>query len=256
VSRQIASLEQDLQVPVFVRGTRGLRLTAEGAQLARTVAAAFDMLRTAVGQVRQSGPASALRISVPPSMAMWWLIPRLGALHQAHPRLRIELTTSIEPVDFEGDPYDAAIRRIARDPKGLNAQRFVDARPIPVCSPAYQKQQRLRSTSDLARATLIFTRSEPEAWSRWLKQRGVSVEAGAPTLTFEQLYFALQGALDSLGVALAPASLVADEITRGRLVSLAEPQGPLSPSYALIWPRVTTKREAIETLAEWLKAAR
>src|SRR5207253_10749681 len=57
VSRQIAALEQDLKVALFVRGPRGLKLTAEGAQFARGIGTAFDTLRSAVAQVRQEGRA-------------------------------------------------------------------------------------------------------------------------------------------------------------------------------------------------------
>lgn len=255
VSRQIAALEQELQVALFVRGARGLKLTAEGVQFARGVGTAFDTLRSAVAQVRQGGPATALRVSVPPTLAMRWLIPRMSDLHRAHPRLRIDLTTSTEPVDFASGDYDAAIRRIKQVPRGLVAERFLDARPVPVCSPGYQEQHRLRGPADLRRATLIFTGSEPQAWPEWLRANGVQRPASGHALTFEQLYFALQAALDSLGVALAPASLVRSEIQRGRLVALAQPEGPMSPSYALLYPKVSAHIAAIRTFGEWLKAA-
>jgi LysR family transcriptional regulator, glycine cleavage system transcriptional activator len=255
VSRQIATLEEELQVPLFVRGTRGLKLTEEGAQLARGVGAAFDTLRSAVTQVRKTSPASALRVSVPPTLAMWWLIPRMSALLHAHPHLRIDLTTSTEAVDFQRDLYDAAIRRITQVPKGMEAERFLDARPVAVCSPGYQKQHRLRSAADLVRATLIVTRSEPQAWPEWLKVHKVSRSEEAPTLTFEQLYFAIQAALDSLGVALAPAALVAGEVRRGRLRAMSQVEGPVAPAYALLSPRVSPHREVIRTLGEWLKDA-
>jgi LysR family glycine cleavage system transcriptional activator len=255
VSRQVAALEEHLQVPLFVRGTRGLRLTAEGARLARAVAGAFDMLRSAAAQVSQGGSAASLRVSVPPTLAMWWLIPRMSGLLAAHPRLRIELMTSIQPVDFGDGAYDAAIRRVKTVPKGLVAQRFLDARPVAVCSPAYQKQHRLRTPQDLGRATLIETRSEPRAWPDWLRRHKVPGVEAAARLEFEQLYFALQAALDSLGVSLAPTALVAGEIARGRLRALAQPQGPVTPSYALLAPRVSTHKGAIETLGKWLKDA-
>jgi LysR family glycine cleavage system transcriptional activator len=255
VSRQVAALEEHLQVPLFVRGTRGLRLTAEGARLARSVAGAFDMLRSAVAQVSQAGSTAPLRVSVPPTLAMWWLIPRMSALLAAHPRLRIELMTSTEPVDFANEAYDAAIRRVKTVPKGLVAWRFLDARPVAVCSPAYQKQHRLRAPEDLGRATLIETRSEPQAWPDWLRRHKVPGGEASARLEFEQLYFALQAALDSLGVSLAPAALVAGEIARGRLRALAQPQGPVTPAYALLAPRVSTRKNEIETLGAWLKDA-
>jgi LysR family glycine cleavage system transcriptional activator len=255
VSRQIAALEEQLQLRLFVRGPRGLKLTEEGSQLAAAVGTAFGTLRSAVDRLRQEAPASALRVSVPPTLAMRWLIPRMSALHDAHPRLRLELSTSTEPVDFERDPYDAAIRRITKAPPGMVAERFLDARPVPVCSPGYQKENRLRAPADLARGTLILTRSEPQAWPQWLKRHAVTRAPGAPTLDFEQLYFSLQAALDSLGVALAPAALMQGEIRGGRLRALAAPDGPLTLSYALLSPRVSTRREPIRTLGDWLKQA-
>jgi LysR family glycine cleavage system transcriptional activator len=253
VSRQITALEQHLGVPLFVRGTRGLRLTAEGEQLARTVATAFEMLRTAVEQVRPPAPASALRVSVPPTLAMRWLIPRMGALHEALPALRIELSTSTEPVDFGAGAYDAAIRRVARAPKGTVAVGFLDARPVPVCSPAYQKRLRLRSAADLARATLVMTRSEPDAWPDWLRRHKLELPK-TPVLAFEQLYFAMQAALDSLGVALAPAALVQGEIEQGRLVAIAPPRGAVSPVYALVWRRGAARGETAARLGQWLRS--
>ena len=253
VSRQIAALEADLGVRLFTRGAKGLTLTARGEQLARTVAAAFEMLRTATSQLRQPAPGLALRVSVPPTLAMRWLIPRMGALHSQLPTLRIELTTSTQPIDFDAGEYDAAVRRIVRAPKGTAARAFLEARPVPVCSPAYAKRQRLHSPSDLARATFIVTRSEPDAWPAWLKRNNLRT-GEAQTLEFEQMYFAVQAALDSLGVALVPAALVAGEIEAGRLCMLAPPEGGCAPAYALVWPRASGRASSASMLGEWLEA--
>ncbi len=205
VSRQVSALETHLGAALFVRGTRGLRLTPPGQQLARSVASAFELLRSATQQVRPQGAASTLRVSVPPTLAMWWLIPRLTDLRDAL-RLRVDLSTSIEPIDFDGGTYDAAIRRIRTAPRGAGVRRFLDARQVPVC-----------------------------------------------ILEFEQLYFALQAALDSMGVAIAPDCLVALEVQRGRLVRLAEPQGPVSPTYALAWPLASPHAPACRDLGDWLR---
>lgn len=255
VSRQVAALEEELRQPLFVRTPRGLKLTPGGAQLAHGVGIAFETLRSAVAQVRQDAAAGGLRVSVPPTLAMRWLIPRMSALHHAHPRLRIDLTTSTDPVDFDKGAYDAAIRRIVSVPRGMVAERFLDARPVPVCSPQYLEKHRLRGRADLRRATLILTRSEPQAWPDWLRVHKVQRSASAPNLAFEQLYFALQAALDSLGVALAPASLVQGEIQQGRLCALAQPEGPISPCYALLSPKVSAHRDTIRLFGEWLKSA-
>ncbi|RYZ05411.1 MAG: LysR family transcriptional regulator [Comamonadaceae bacterium] len=255
VSRQVSQLEGALGTALFVRGSRGLELTTEGAALARGVAGAFDLLRRAVQQASHKPSLLPLRVSVPPTLAMWWLIPRMSLLHEACPNLRLELSTSIEPVDFASGHYDAAIRRVDRLPKGLSAERFLDARPAPVCSPDYKRRHRLRRAADLGRATLITTRSEPGAWSAWLRSAALGPDTGTGVVEFEQLYFALQAALDGLGVALAPAALVAAEVQRGRLCLLSQPQGPVTPSYALLWPRAGSSGETIRLLADWLLQA-
>jgi LysR family glycine cleavage system transcriptional activator len=252
VSRQVAALETHLGVSLFVRGTRGLRPTPAGQQLARSVASAFDLLRSAAEQVRPQREASTLRVSVPPTLAMWWLIPRLTDLRDAVP-LRMDLSTSIEPIDFGSGAYDAAIRRIGAAPRGSGVRRFLDARQVPVCSPAYQKKLRVRGVADLARATLLATRSEPQAWPDWLRRRRIAGLQAADVVEFEQLFFALQAALDGMGVAIAPDCLVALEVERGRLVRLAEPQGPVTPTYALVWPLASPHVEACRELGEWLR---
>ena len=255
ISRQIAGLEEHLQASFFVRSSRGLTLTEEGQRLARAVSAAFDIVQSAVTEVSGEKNASVLRVSVPPTLAMWWLIPRLTALHHEHPKLLIDISTSTEMANFEDGTYDAAIRRISTVPKGMVAQRFLDGRSIPVCSPAYKARHNLHSVSDIGSATLVVTRSEPQTWDYWLRRNKVRRDPLAAVITFDQLYFVLQAALDSLGVALAPAALVAAEVRRGRLCVLAAAQGAVSPAYALLSPRVSTQREAIFTLSGWLQNA-
>jgi LysR family transcriptional regulator, glycine cleavage system transcriptional activator len=252
VSRQVASLEQHLQTTLFVRASRGLILTADGAKLAHTVGVAFEMLRSATVQTGASVSAAALRVSVPPTLAMRWLMPRLSTLHHLHPKLRIELSTSTEPADFGPDAYDAAIRRIANVPKGMVAERFIDGRSIPVCSPSYQAKHRLRAVGDLRGATLVISRTEPSAWTEWLRATKVRRDRTASVLVFDQLYFALQAALDSLGVALIPAALVEPDVRGGRLCVLAEPVRAVSLHYALLSPRISAKRKLIRTFGRWL----
>lgn len=252
VSRQVSMLEDHLRVALFVRGKRILKLTPEGAQFARRVSAAFDMLSSAAAQVGGGRSVMTLRVNFPPVFAMWWLIPRLGDLHSPRSKIAVEISTSIDAADFDSGRYDAAVRRVEEEPKGFFVDSFLDGRSIPVCSPGYRRQQKLRNAADVAGATLILTRSEPESWARWFRTQNLSRKQGAAQLTLDQMYLALQAALDSLGVALAPMALVENEIRRGRLCALARPRGPRSPMYALLAPRRSPKIEAIAELGRWL----
>jgi LysR family glycine cleavage system transcriptional activator len=254
VSRQVAALESHFQAALFVRGGRTLALTQEGAQLAQAVARAFDTLRSASDALqRLHEPAATLKVSVPPSLAMWWLMPRLGALDN-DPVLRIDLSTSADPPDFERGEYDAAIRRVDSVPRGLVAERFLDGRSVPVCSPQYRRRNPMHGPRDLARATLLVTRTENNAWEDWFRSMRVRRDPAAPSKVFDQLYFALVAAVDSLGVALMPLALVQEEVRKRRLWIL--PCEPMPPrrAYALLCPRHSPKAEVAAAFARWLKA--
>ena len=252
ISRQVAALEEHLGVPLFVRGSRGITLTVDGSHLAMAASKAFQTLSSVTTEIGVRRRTTPFRLDVPPVFAMWWLIPRLGSLHQADPELSLDISTSIYSVDFGSGKYDAAVRRIGKPPDGLVTCSFLDARPIPVCSPRYKERYALRRFGDLARADLLSTKTEPDAWRNWLEMHKVRREPEARRLDFEQMYLALQAAIDSLGVALAPEPLVQNELAQGRLCALAKPKGPRSLVYALLVPPGAEKRREVSSLGKWL----
>lgn len=257
VSRQVAALESHFRMPLFVRSARRLTLTPEGVKLANAVGRAFKIVRDASDALHvkhESGPT--LRVSVPPSLAMWWLMPRLSELETTQPGFHIELLTSIEPVDFERGDYDAAIRRIeAPSPRGLRAERFLDGGSVPVCSPQYRKHHEVFSPQDLAHAMLLVSRSENNAWTEWMHVNCIRRDPDAPTKVFDQLYFALVAAMDSLGVALAPIALVQAEVRKGNLCIIAGEPVHARRAYALLYPRIAPRLDSILAFGSWLKHA-
>lgn len=254
VSRQVAALEGHFHMALFARGQRVLKLTPEGERLAQVTGRAFDVLRSVSDTLHCANQGeSSLRVSVPPSLAMWWLMPRLSALDNEHTRLRIELSTSTEPVDFEVSHYDAAIRRINVVPRGLRGVRFLDGRSVPVCSPEYRRCNHLNGPHTLVRATLLVTRIENNAWSDWFRAHGMSRAPDAAIKVFDQLYLALVAARDSLGVALAPIALVNEDVRKGNLCIIADPL-PARRAYALLCPRTSPKLDTILVFGQWLKS--
>jgi len=255
VSRQIATLEGHFRTALFVRGPRTLTLTPEGVALARAVARAFETLRSASEALHHAGrPEPVLQVSVPPTLAMWWLMPRLSALDNGQADLRIELSTSTDPVDFERSHYDAAIRRISTVPRGLHAECFLDGRSVPVCSPQYRRRNRLDGPESLAQATLLVTRTENSAWDEWFRACKLRRDPQAATKVFDQLYFALVAAVDSLGVALAPLALAQEEVRKGNLCIVAREPLPARRAYALLCPRNSPKLDTVLAFGRWLKS--
>lgn len=74
----------------------------------------------------------------------------------------------------------------------------------------------------------------------------------AESLELEHLYFALQAALDGLGMTIGYSSLVASDIEDGRLVA---PFGPLtvqSPGYFIIIREERRHDPLLKTFCDWL----
>ena len=253
VSRQVARLELRLGTKLFVRTAGGLVLTDRGRLYLDDVLAALDRLRAGTRRVLHVEAAAVVRLSVPPTFAMRWLIPRLADFTARHRGFTLQLSTAMAQPDFLADGNDAAIRRMRRAPTSLQSHRFLGARTVAVCSPRYVQELQLASPADLARATIISTATEPHEWTRWFRAQRVPVPTKlAPPLSFEELFFALQAAVDSLGVALAPEALVDEDLRRGRLVA---PFGgrPLGDrAYTLLYPIHSAKACSLRLLAQWL----
>ncbi len=83
----------------------------------------------------------------------------------------------------------------------------------------------MRRAEDLAGHTLLHTATRDADWAAWLVRAGVPGLRPTAELRFEHLQFALQAALDGMGVALGPSELVAADLDAGRLARVL-PRGP------------------------------
>ncbi len=217
VSRQIRLLETSLGTALFERRNRGVFLTAPGAQLRDAVQQAFERLDAALDAVRQPVRPAPLVVSCEPTIAMKWLIPRLGDFYQRHPEVPLHLFASGGPVAFQRDAVDVALRRndFAWD-GGLHVEKVCDEWIAPVCAPALLRQGKL----DLSAQRLLHTASRPAAWAHW---RAASTDDGhgghGDSQTYEHFYLSLQAACAGLGVAIGSVFMAREDLDSGRLVA-------------------------------------
>jgi DNA-binding transcriptional LysR family regulator len=136
VSHGIRSLEDWLGVDLFTRHHRGLKLTAAGRAYLPSVRSALAQIATASETVPGRGPKRSLSISVAPSFGARWLIPNLPGFNQRHPEFEVWLDSAQRPVDFPRDNIDLAIRMGRGNWNGLQSDRLIQERLIPVCAPA------------------------------------------------------------------------------------------------------------------------
>jgi len=248
ISRQIRQLEEALGVELFERRNRAVFLTDAGRTLHEAATQSMELLATTVEKIRAPAPAAALVLSCEPTIAMRWLIPRLGGFSAAHPDIPLHLMAAGGSVDFATSGIDVALRRndFPFDPR-WHTRELLPEKVGPVCRP---------DQADVPPAQMVrlHTRTRPDAWQRWA--RSAEGHLAQPNrlndVWYEHFYLSLQAAAAGQGWAVASELMVADELADGRLVA---PAGFVADgsAYHLISPVPFARDARRRALLEWLR---
>jgi len=220
VSRQIKSLEECLGVALFERRIRQVALTTEGQQFFAEAGPAIEQIHAAARALQAQGPVRAVRINVRPSFAVRWLIPRLPSFVERYPEIEPQVVTSTVMPEQAAGSFDIAVRRgLEGWPPSIEVRPFLEDEVLVVGAPALFKVHPLADLRMLASHVQLSARTRKEDWDAWKKHVGAPRAKPAGRLLFDHLHFVLQAAVDGLGIALAPTSLVAHDLASGRLQS-------------------------------------
>jgi len=260
ISQQIRQLEEQLGCALFRRSSWALALTEEGQACLPGLAEAFEKIVEALERIDATQEAGPLTVSVAPSFAAKWLVPRLENFRELHPEIDVQIGASMQLVDFTSEEVDCAIRYGAGGYGELFAERILRETVFPVCSPLLQQNglppQR---PDDLGRFTLLHDGSpdqDPSCpdWGMWLKAagvHGVEVDRG---LRFNQSSLVLEAAIAGQGVALAKGQLATDDLRTGRLIRPFNVAHKLDFAYYLVCPRRKTSLAKVAAFRRWLHA--
>jgi LysR family glycine cleavage system transcriptional activator len=214
VSRHVQTLEEFYGTSLFIRQARGLALTAEGEALVKPARDAFQLLHEAseMLRLRQSG----LRVRIPPTPAMRWVLPNLPDFQTRYPEYTLHLITQlIHDKPFNRAEYDLAIIGMAR--------------------PEVSTDMRIEC---ICREKLVPVNS-------------LNSESG---VTFDALEYALHAAAAGMGVTLAQVSMVNDDIQRGRLVIPFDTVLETEWAYYLMYSHEMAQQPKIRAFRDWLIA--
>ena len=261
VSRQIKSLEETLGVELFHRQKKGLALTEQGMRLLPDASAALDLLDRATSALAELAASPKLAVRVPPTLALRWLIPRLSAFTSLHPEIEVQLATSLgatlEGFDLARDRLDLAVARIEepRPDRKLRFDYLMADDHVPVCSgKLLDGPDPLRRPEDLVRHKLLHAITRPQAWQSWCDHLGLSGIDAESGLFFDHYHFAIQAAIDGLGVTVAPKPLVETDLAEGRLVIPFDLVAPSGSAYYVVSKSDGGSR-SVAVFREWLLRA-
>lgn len=228
VSKLIARLEDRLGTSLFVRSTRVLHLTPEGAlylEHARRILAEIDEAELLVTTGNLT-PRGLLRVSAAVAFGEVHVLPLVPKFLARHPQVELDISLTDTVIDLVDQRTDVAIRTGQLRDSSLKARRLLESRRVVVASPAYlQARGTPRTPRDLAKHDCLrfnFRRPNDEWPFRDPK-------------TGEQLMLPVKGsahgnsgvvlrqlALDGVGLARLGAFHVQPDIDAGRLVPVLE----------------------------------
>jgi len=251
VAQQVRGLEAYLGIQLFERLPRRLALTEQGRAYAPEVRRAFELLADATSALRPA--PERLTISVTPTFASKWLIPRLPEFVEAHPFVDLRILASEKVSDFRRDDVDIAVRQ-GNPPFGpeLESDLLFVQELIAVCSPILLPQ----GAASLRPADLdgqVLLQDAHDLWPRFLKEaHGVGVPAGARKLRFNQTSLAIDAAMAGQGIALVSRFLAEPELKSSRLVQALPGVLRGQADFHVVAPRHPRRRGSTDMVRRWL----
>jgi LysR family glycine cleavage system transcriptional activator len=238
-----------------VRNSRNLALTEAGNLYLPFATEALARLRAGdraiLDPVRRE---RVITVSVSPSFAAKWLVPRLGDFATANPDLDLRISATPAHIDFSDGEIDIAIRHGVGDWPRLHCTQLCEEMLFPVCSPMIRGGPPKKLKTLLAQ-TLIHHQSS-DNWRAWLATFGIETDASiehGPVLN--EMSLAIDAAVAGHGVALARSALVARDLTEGRLIRPVPQATKAEFAYWIVSPETSAKRPTLVRFREWLLEA-
>lgn len=258
VSHQIKTLEDHLGVRLLLRDGRTTMLTEAGQACLPGIRHGFESLSAAIQELDRLGASGILNVSVAPSFAAKWLVPRLDRFTERFPDIDVRVSASMQLADFESDSVDLAIRYGAGRYPGLAVELLMREEVIPVCAPALRDgTPPLDAPAALASVTLLHDDSPEQdlscpTWPMWLKAAGVAGADGKRGPRFNQSSLVIEAAVAGKGVALAKATLAGADLKAGRLVKPFEGTLPVDFAYYIVCPKARLESRKGMAFRDWL----
>jgi LysR family glycine cleavage system transcriptional activator len=253
VSQQIRQMEEFLDVKLFRRLPRRVELTREGTALADAVQEALGMITRACEKLVDPARPQVICLSAIPALASRWLIPRLKRFMDVHAGIKITLLASNDPVDFDRQDIDVAIRAGSHPDPGVRSELLAPNVIVPVCSADLLRGGRITTPADLAHQTLLQV-VNGVSWSHWLEAAGFSHTGFRDTLYFNDPGLMLEAAALGQGICLTSSLLAEADLLSGRLVRPFQAEVQSREGYYLLSSMTLGEKPALAMFRAWLRA--
>lgn len=252
VSRQIRALENQLDVTLFKRVGKIVKLTDIGKEYVQEIHTALQTIRNASLNAVTNPLSRTLNLAVLPTFGTRWLMPRFPSFLEDHPDITVNFVTKLTPFDFQSENLHSAIHYGKPDWPDTNSTYLMEETAMPVCSPNFLTQNPIKNIDSWSTAPLLHLSSRPTAWKDWFTLNNITLPQNHG-MVFEQFSIVIQAAVAGIGMALLPIFLIESEFDRGELVIVQDiPMQSRSSAYYLITPIDKSEYAPVVAFRNWL----
>ncbi len=253
ISHQVRRLEEFLQTALIDRSGRRPELTETGRRYLAQIEPAIQQIQAATEALLPDSGRNIVRLTLPPSLAVTWLIPRLSVFEREHPEIELQLLTTTRVVDLRRDLVELAIRHGQGTWPDVDATFLLEETAMPVCAPDYLDQPAATpSPEGLHGVRYIVNANIPDEWVEWTRAHGLDPPARQDLIALDAMEQTLQLAENGHGLAMGRRPVVDDWLARGRLIAPFGAADPTGTAYYLCRPSAAMPTAAGRRFERWL----
>ncbi|HEX8612464.1 MAG TPA: LysR substrate-binding domain-containing protein [Telluria sp.] len=254
ISQRMRALELRHGQRLFERTRTGVTPTAAGAALYAELREAFQQIETVARRDVPDDAARQLVVSVMPSFASGWLLPRLGDFARRHPAVSLSIDSDARVVDLKSEAVDFAIRHGLGSYPGLASRWLMAPAMIVVGAPALlDAGPPIRCPADCLAYPLLHER-ERQDWTLWLQAHGSASPGARRGLSFSDEHLLVRAASEGQGLALVRDIYAGADLANGRLRKALEQQWPTRFGYYLVGLPDSFAASGSRAFVEWIEA--
>ena len=238
---------------LVVREGRGVTLTPEGEQLYSGLSGGFETIRETVDGLLKEDTARPLNITMTPSFAVSWLMPRINDFRLKHPDIELMLNPTAEVVELKPGGVDLAIRFGGGNWPGLESELLLATNFVVVGANRLIGGKTIDSLEDILQFPWLQEYGTNEL-AIWMEEQGV-MPKGKLNITHLPGYMVLEGLRRGDGISATARAFIEPDVAAGNLRVLFEDTVRPGAGYYLL-TRPGVMRPPLKKLVTWLRAMR
>ena len=250
VSHQIRSLEQELDMKLFLRESRAVNLTPEGKDLFEVVSSSLNEIGQTVKKLRELNETQHISIGSTTAVLSMWLSQKIAQFWREYGHIQINQEVRDRP--FRRPLSLEMIVEYSTNPPEETSKILFEDTLLPLCSPEFEGKN-ISKLEQLSKSYLIHLDAKDTNWTSWANWFETLDYNGEISVRHRvnNYAIALQLAQDGMGVVLGWRHLVKPLIESGSLIPLTKYEIAAPGKFYLVQSKGNQKKYS-KIFSEWL----